>query len=202
MSRSLIFIATLVLSSCTVIPQQEPVNFYQLPPPLQENATAGPRLSSLRIYRPVTSEVLAGNRLLIMATENQLQAFPGARLATPVPLLWRDWLLDAFGQDGRIDGLSAASEGLRAELELGGTLRAFQVEFSDTRPQAVIQYDAMLIDPAGRNILASRRFEARQPMASVEAAAAIDALGAAANQLAGELINWTLEQGPKKKPGY
>ena len=131
--------------------KQEPVNLYRLPPPVQQSIRGPePRLPSLKIDRPVTSDALDGNRLLIMAADNQFQVLPGLRLETPVPLLWRDWLLDAFWRDGRIDGLSAASEGLRAELELGGTLRAFQVDFTGARPQAVIQYDAMLIDPAGR----------------------------------------------------
>jgi len=195
MSRFLVLTATLLLTTCNVLPEQEPVSLYRLPPPLLQSVTSQPRLPSLAIDRPVSSDALDGNRLLIMATENQFQALPGIRLETPVPLLWRDWLLDAFWQDGRVDGLSAASEGLRAGLELGGTLRAFQVEYTGARPQAVIQYDAVLIDPAGRTILASRRFEARQSMASVEASAAINALGAAANQLVDELIAWTLEQG-------
>jgi len=188
-------VATLLLTTCNVLPEQEPVILYRLPPPSQQSTIAVPRLPSLKIDRPVTSAALDGNRLLIMPSDNQFQALPGIRLETQVPLLWRDWLLDAFWQDGRIDGLSAASEGLRAELELGGILRAFHVDTTGARTQAVIQYDAMLIDPTGRTILASQRFEARQSMASIEASAAIDALGAAANQLAAELIAWTLEQG-------
>lgn len=195
MSRILLAVVILLLTNCNVLPEQEPVNVYRLPPPSQQSTVTAPRLASLKIDRPVTSAALDGTRLLIMASSNQFQTLPGIRLETPVPLLWRDWLLDAFWQDGRVDGLSPASEGLRAELELGGILRAFQVDTSGARPLAVIRYDAMLIDPVGRTILASQRFEARQPMASVDASAAINALGAAANQLAAELIAWTLEQG-------
>ena len=195
MIRSLLFLSALLITSCTVLPEQVPVDLYLLPPPTLEPAIAGPRLPALRIDRPVTSQALSGNRLLIMAADNQYKAFPDMRLATPAPLLWRDWLLDAFWRDGRITGLSAASEGLQSELELGGTLRAFHVDNTGNAPQAVIQYDATLISTSGRSIIARRRFESRQTVVAMDASSAISALGVAANQLVKELIQWTVEQG-------
>ena len=188
--KALILISAFLLSACSVLPEQVPVDLYQLPAPTLQAAAAGPRLSTLRIDRAISSEALSGSRLLIMTANNQFQAFPNMRLAAPVPLLWRDWLLD-----GRVDGLSAASEGLQSALELGGTLRAFQVDYSGAQAQAVIQYDATLISTSGRQILASKRFEARQSLDSVEVSAAVAALGGAANQLAAELIEWTIQQG-------
>tara|TARA_R110002167_G_scaffold44318_1_gene133428 strand:+ start:10 stop:600 length:591 start_codon:yes stop_codon:yes gene_type:complete len=193
--KALILISAFLLSACSVLPEQVPVDLYQLPAPTLQAAAAGPRLSTLRIDRAISSEALSGSRLLIMTANNQFQAFPNMRLAAPVPLLWRDWLLDAFWRDGRVDGLSAASEGLQSALELGGTLRAFQVDYSGAQAQAVIQYDATLISTSGRQILASKRFEARQSLDSVEVSAAVAALGGAANQLAAELIEWTIQQG-------
>lgn len=195
MMKALVLISTLLLSACTVFPEQEPVDLYQLPASSLSAVALGPRLATLRIDRPISSDALSGSRLLIMTADNQLQALANMRLAAPVPLLWRDWLLDAFWRDGRVDGLSAASAGLQSTLELGGTLRAFHVDYSSAQAQAVIQYDATLINTDGRHIIASRRFEARQPLASVEVAAAITALGSAANQLAAELVEWTLQQG-------
>jgi cholesterol transport system auxiliary component len=193
--KALVLISAFLLSACSVLPEQVPVDLYQLPVPTLQAAVAAPRLSTLRIDRAISSEALSGSRLLIMTANNQFQAFPNMRLAAPVPLLWRDWLLDAFWRDGRVDGLSAASEGLQSALELGGTLRAFQVDYSGAQAQAVIQYDATLISTSGRQILASKRFEARQSLDSVEVSAAIAALGGAANQLAAELIEWTIQQG-------
>lgn len=194
MSKALVLLTTLLISACSVLPKQVPVDLYQLPAPTLQASAAGPRLAALRIDRPLSSDALSSSRLLIMTANNQFQAFPNTRLAAPVPLLWRDWLLDAFWRDGRVQGLSAASEGLQADLELGGTLRAFHVDYSRGEAQAVIQYDATLISTKERHILASKRFEARQPLASVEVSAAIAALGVAANQLAVELIEWTVQQ--------
>jgi cholesterol transport system auxiliary component len=196
--KALVLISAFLLSACSVLPEQVPVDLYQLPAPTLQATTAGPRLSTLRIDRAISSEALSGSRLLIMTANNQFQAFPNMRLAAPVPLLWRDWLLDAFWRDGRVDGLSASSEGLQSALELGGTLRAFQVDYSGSEAQAVIQYDATLISTSGRQILASKRFEARQSLDSVEVSAAVAALGLAADRLAGELIGWVIQQGQSR----
>lgn len=195
MIRSLLILPALLISACSVLPEKVPVDLYRLPPSTQGPAVAGPRLPALRIDRPISSEALGGNRLLVMNADNQFQAFPDMRLSTPTPLLWRDWLLDAFWRDGRITGLSAASEGLQSELELVGTLRAFQLDNTGTQPQAVIQYDATLINTSGRTIIANRRFEARQPVLSVDVPSTISALGIAADQLVHELIQWTVDQG-------
>lgn len=195
MKKVLLIISAALLAACSVLPEQVPVDLYQLPAPTLQAAAAGPRLSSLKIDRPISSEALSGSRLLIMMANNQFQAFPNMRLAAPVPLLWRDWLLDAFWRDGRVDGLSAANAGLQAALELGGTLRAFQVDYSGAQAQAVIAYDATLISTDTRHIVASRRFEARQSLDSVEVSAAIAAMGVAADQLAEELIDWVVQQG-------
>ncbi len=195
MIRAPLLFPALLLWNCSVLPEQVPVDLYQLPPPTLDTAVNGPQLPGLRIDRPLTSEALGANRLLIMTENNQLQAFPGMRFAAPTPLLWRDWVLDAFWRDGRVGALSAASEGLLTPLELGGMLRAFQVENARTRPEAVIQFDATLIRTVDRTAVATRRFEARHDLSSMAVADAIDALGRAADQLVRELIEWTLDQG-------
>lgn len=200
MMKSFALLTLLLISACSVLPTQVPVDLFQLPAPSLQAASAGPRLPTLRIDRPLSSEALSGSRLLIMTANNQFQAFPDMRLAAPVPLLWRDWLLDAFWRDGRVAGLSAASEGLQSELELGGTLRAFQVDNAGPQAQVVIHYDATLIDIEGRRIVASRRFEARQALSSVDASAAVAALGIAADRLAVDLIEWVVQQGQPSKP--
>mgnify|MGYP003108749376 CR=1 FL=1 len=195
MMKSFALSAVFLLSACSVLPEQVPVDLFQLPAPSVQVASGGPRLSTLRIDRPLSSEALSASRLLIMTADNQFQAFPNVRLAAPVPLLWRDWLLDAFWRDGRVAGLSAASESLQSDLELGGTLRAFQVDYSGPSAQAVILYDATLISTDGRQIIASRRFEARQALDAVEAASAVAALGRAADRVAAQLIEWVIQQG-------
>ncbi|TFH75574.1 hypothetical protein E3V39_05565 [Gammaproteobacteria bacterium LSUCC0112] len=182
----------LLMASCTVLPEREPVDLFQLPPSAIR-ATDSLQLSGgLRLMIPESSDALGGSRLLILAENNNFQAYPGARWTAPIPQLWRDWLLDAFWQDGRFAGLSTDSAGLQSELSLNGMLRALHTETIDGRATAVVRFDALLINSDRREIIASNRFEAREPLTNNNAAASAAALGIAADRLAKELIDWAV----------
>jgi len=181
------------LSSCTVLPEREPVELYQLPPSTMAASSAALIPGGLRLMMPESSDALSGSRLLILAENNSFHAYPAARWSAPIPQLWRDWLLDAFWRDGRFAGLSTDSAGLQSELTLSGMLRALHTETINGQTSVIFRFDAQLINTARRDIIASRRFEAREPLNRHDAAMAASALGIAANRLAAELITWAAE---------
>ncbi len=188
----------LMLSACQILPDRPEVALYQLPPSTIARGTAADDTSvgSLRLDRPGTSDALGSNRILVLTNDNRFEAYPAARWSASVPTLWRDWLLDAFWRDGSIGQLSVSADGLQAQFELGGMLRALHTEYRNGGTQALVRYDALLVDPRSREIVASRRFEAREPTTDNTAEAAVTALGVAADRLARELIDWTLAQNP------
>lgn len=195
MKRALLPVVVLILAACNVLPERTPVDLFELPEPTLRAATAGPRLESLRLATPATVDALSGSRLLVQVADHSYQAHPGVRWASPVPQLWRDWLLDAFWRDGRVDALSTSSDGLQATLELGGMLRALNHEFADARSIAVIRFDARLVDTESRRIIASRRFEVEEEVQGTDPAHVVMAMGRAADALAAQLLPWTVEQG-------
>ncbi len=183
-----------LLASCTVLPEREPVNLYQLPAPTVTATDAAIDVGGLRIARPGTSDALGASRMLVMRDDNRFETFPEARWAAPIPLLWRDWLLDAFWRDGRFTDVSSDQERLAAQVELSGVLRGLHAEFLNGSMEVVIRYDARLIRIQGREIIASQRFEAREPAAGTSADASVAALGRAADRLVAELLDWAAEQ--------
>jgi cholesterol transport system auxiliary component len=194
MIKRLILISCLLPVGCSVLPERTPVDLYQLPPSSLTNVTDTASITSLRIARPTTSDALGGTRILILGPDHSYQAFADTRWAAPVPTLWRDWLLDAFWRDGRVAQLSASADGLQAQFELSGMLRAFHVEQYGGRSVAVIRYDASLIDTQNRQIISSERFEARESFDNTSAASAVRALGLAADKLAVDLVQWTINR--------
>lgn len=183
-----------LLAGCTLLPEPSPQDIYRLPPPSLQ-ADPGPAVAvSLRVARPVAAGMLRGERIVVVPDDNLLSVYQGARWNAPAPMLWRDHLLDAFRHDGRIERLSSDAESLQADRELGGTLRAFQTEYRNGRPHAVIQLDVQLIDAASRRILDSRRFSVTEALDGEQAAAAVDALGRASDALIRELIDWTVQR--------
>lgn len=195
--RLLPFGALGLLSACTLMPGSEPVRLYDLPTqPLESahQAQAPAAGATLRLATPSAGGLLDGSRIVVVPTPNQPQVYQGARWANATPVLIRDRLLDAFHEDGRITRLIHADTPLSADLELTSDLRTFQSEYRDGRPEGVIRLDARLIDSHSRQLHSSRRFTQRQAAESEDLAAVVDALGLAADRLAQELVDWTVEQ--------
>lgn len=183
------------LGACSLLPDASPVSLYRLPPSSLVSSSAPPVDWSLRIVRPSVPEPLAGSRILVLPEPTRISAYQGARWSAPVPILWREWLLDAFSADGRVGRLSGDNDVLAADLELGGSLRAFQSEYRDGRPVVVIRLDARLVD-RHRHIIASQRFEALEIPQGPQVPAVVAAFGRAGDRVARAVVDWTLSHSP------
>jgi len=194
--RLLALAAALSLTgACSILPQSEPVDIYRLPVN-QASHSATPVDWSLRLNKPLASETLAGPRIAVIPQGDVLSSYKGARWSDPVPLLVRNRLLDGFQRDGRVQRLSADDSNLQADYELAGELQAFQSEYrAGGAVEVVIRYDARLVQGRNQRILASKRFEVRQPLADTQVSAVVAGFGAASDQLAGQVVNWTIGQG-------
>ncbi|HYQ55573.1 MAG TPA: ABC-type transport auxiliary lipoprotein family protein [Pseudomonas sp.] len=184
-----------LVSACSVLPRGEPVDLYRLPVN-QASRQATPVDWSLRLNKPLASEVLAGPRIAVIPQGDVVSSYKGARWSDPTPLLVRNRLLDGFQRDGRVQRLSADDSNLQADYELVGELQAFQSEYrAGGTLEVVIRYDARLVQGRSQRILASKRFEVHQPLTDQQVAAVVAGFGAASDQLAGQVINWTVAQG-------
>ncbi len=61
------------LLSCSVLPEAEPADIYQLPPSTLTGAATASVLSGLRIATPATADSIGGTRLLAMVGDNSFQ---------------------------------------------------------------------------------------------------------------------------------
>ena len=193
--RLLALTAALSLASaCSILPQSEPVDVYRLPVN-QASHSSTPVAWSLRLNKPLASEVLAGPRIAVIPQGDVISNYQGARWSDPVPLLVRNRLLDGFQRDGRVQRLSADDSNLQADYELSGELQAFQSEYQPGgKVDVVIRYDARLVQGRSQRILSSKRFEVRQPLADTQVSAVVAGFGAASDQLARLVVNWTVAQ--------
>lgn len=195
--RRSLFIATCIvaLSACSVIPQADAPVMYRLPaaaatPP--ESPKDFPLNLSLRIAAPRASATLDSVRIAVLPAGDEITAYRGVRWSDRAPLLLRNRLFDAFQASGAVAALSLDENNLRADLELGGTLRAFQSEYRDGRPVVVIRYDALLSSASAHQILAARRFDIVVPAPDPAVPRVVQAFGAAGDQLAAQVLPWVL----------
>ena len=182
------------LAGCSVLPEAEALRVFLLPSTTSpQAAAAGPQLEkALRITTPQASRVLASERIAVVPQGNQISAYQGARWSDTAPVLLRDRLIEAFQQDGRLAEVSSEDANLPADLVLYSDLRAFQSEYRDGQPHAVIRLDARLVDRETRRTLASQRFEVSQASAGTDVERVVEAFGQAGDALSQEVLNWTL----------
>ena len=69
---------------------------------------------------------------------DRISHYKGVSWSDSTPVIVRNRLIDAFRSDGRISALSSDEHSLHADLELVSDLRAFQIEYQNGKPNAVI----------------------------------------------------------------
>lgn len=182
-------------SACSILPQAENAEVYRLPAAVAASSTSAPVSWSLRVNRPLASDVYNVPRIAVVPQGDQISSYKGARWTDPAPTLLRNRILDAFQRDGRVPRLSADDSNLQADYELVGELQAFQSEYSAQGISVVIRLDARLVEGRTQRILASRHFEVRQPQADKEVSAVVSGLGQVTDHLMAQLLDWTVAEG-------
>ncbi|WP_454833575.1 ABC-type transport auxiliary lipoprotein family protein [Pseudomonas lini] len=191
-----------LVTSCSIFPKAEPSDVYRLPS-AQRDASAQhgtPQRWSLRLAKPQTSEALNNPKIAVIPQGDLISSYKASRWSDPAPVLLRNRLLDGFQRDGRVPLLSTDDSNFQADLELGGNLQAFQTEYQGTAASVVVRLDALLVRGYDQRILASRRFEVRQPLSDVKVPAVVTGFGQASDQLTAQVVAWTVEQGQKVAP--
>ena len=191
-----------LLGACSILPQAEPSDVYRLPP-AQAPASASSAAAqpwSLRLNKLQASEALNRPTIAVIPQGDVISSYKGSRWSDPAPVLVRNRLLDGFVRDGRVTLLSTDDSNFAADLELGGSLQAFQTEYQGRQASVLVRVDALLVRGYDQKILASRRFEERQPLSDVQVPAVVAGFGQASDRLTAKVVAWAVDQGQKLAP--
>lgn len=191
-------IRTLLLAAAAAAPLAGCISFGAKPPetlltlaPAQPVAVGAQQSSaaarSVTVTVPVVPQSLATTRVPVQATPTTVAYVKEALWAEPPNRLFARLVADTLtSRTGRVV-LSPAQSLSDPGARLGGELRSFGLDASAR--QAVVTFDAVLIRQAAANV-EKRRFEARVPVAAIDAASAGPALSEAANRVAAEVADW------------
>ncbi|MBM6577334.1 membrane integrity-associated transporter subunit PqiC [Microvirga sp. SRT01] len=150
---------------------------------VQNSATA----KSIVIGVPVTPQSLATQRVPVATSATSVAYVKDAQWTEPPSRLFARVVSDTVSaRTGRVV-LSPVQAVAEANDDLEGELRTFGLDAA-TR-EAVVTFDGAL-QRAGQPATEKRRFEARVPVAAIDAASAGPALNQAANQVASEVADW------------
>ncbi|MDP4571039.1 ABC-type transport auxiliary lipoprotein family protein [Pseudomonas sp. LPH60] len=188
--------AMALTSACSILPKGEPLDIYRLPVSQSTPTATGKALSwSLQLLKPQAGDALNSARIAVIPQGNLISSYKASRWSDPAPILLRNRLLDGFQRDGRVQLLSTDDSNLQTDLALGGDLQAFQTEYQGNAVQVVIRLDARLIRGYDQKILASRRFEIRQPLEQTQVPGVVTGFGQASDALTRQVVDWAVGQG-------
>ncbi|WP_278406765.1 ABC-type transport auxiliary lipoprotein family protein [Pseudomonas rhodesiae] len=187
-------VALALISACSILPKADPSDVYRLAS-AQATSQGTPVSWSLRVTKPQTSEFLDSPRIAVVPNGDLISSYANSRWSDPAPVLLRNRLLDGFQRDGRVTLLSTDDTNLQADYELGGQLQAFQSQYRGNAVEVVIRLDARLVRGSDQRILASRRFEVRQPVSDTQVPGVVAAFGQAGDQLNKQVVDWVVAQG-------
>ena len=187
-------VALALISACSILPKADPSDVYRLAS-AQATSQGTPVSWSLRVTKPQTSEFLDSPRIAVVPNGDLISSYANSRWSDPAPVLLRNRLLDGLQRDGRVTLLSTDDTNLQADYELGGQLQAFQSQYRGSAVEVVIRLDARLVRGSDQRILASRRFEARQPVSNTQVPGVVAAFGQAGDQLNKQVVDWVVAQG-------
>ena len=187
-------VALALVSACSILPKADPSDVYRLAT-AQTTSQAAPVSWSLRVNKPQTSEFLDSPRIAVVPNGDLISSYANSRWSDPSPVLLRNRFMDGFQRDGRVTLLSTDDTNLQADYELGGQLQAFQSEYHGSTVEVVIRLDARLVRGRDQRIIASRRFEVRQPVNDTQVPAVVAGFGLAGDKLNKQVVDWVVTQG-------
>ncbi len=192
-------VALALMSACSILPKADPSDVYRLSS-AQTASKATPVSWSLRVNKPQTSEFLDSPRIAVVPNGDLISSYANSRWSDPSPVLLRNRFMDGFQRDGRVTLLSTDDTNLQSDYELGGQLQAFQSEYHGSAVEVVIRLDARLVRGRDQRIVASRRFEVRQPVSDTKVPAVVAGFGQAGDQLNKQVVDWVVSQGTAAHP--
>jgi cholesterol transport system auxiliary component len=190
--RSILLLAalSLPLSGCISLSPKPPAQLLTLtssariPVGGTQNSAAS---STIVIQNPLVAAALAGVRVPVQINETAIAYVPKAQWVEPPSRLFQRMLSETIAaKTGRVV-LSNRQFNADPGAALQGEIKSFGID-ANTK-EAVVAYDGALTrkDPS---VIEKHRFEARVPVATVDALSSSTALNQAANQVAGEVADW------------
>lgn len=178
------------LSACISFGAKPPASLLTITPaasvPL-DRAQDSARTRSIVIEVPAVPQAISGVRVPVQVTPTSLVYVPDAAWSEPPARLFARLLSDTVTARNNMVVVTPIQAIGDPSAQLSGELRTFGVDA--TARMAIVTYDGAL-RRAGVEAIEKRRFEARVPIATIDAASAGTAINDAANQVAGQVADW------------
>ncbi len=169
-------------------PAKAPPTVYDLTAPRAFPGLAKVPDRQLAIPEPTATLGLDTQRILVSAAPGEPPAFADVQWSDSIPKLIQARIIQSF-ENAQFPRVVRGSETTPADFQLAIDLRNFRLVASP-QPVGEVEFGAKILGPGGR-VVQTRIFSAAAPAKGVNAQAAAEALDAAFQKAAMELVIWT-----------
>jgi phospholipid/cholesterol/gamma-HCH transport system substrate-binding protein len=164
---------------------------YELAAPRDFPALGPLPKTQLIVAEPTTVVALDTQRIMMQTADGDVAAFPEARWADSLPLLFEARFIQGFENAGYLR-VGNDSAGLTADYQLHVDIRQFRIATIPAPAAAEIEFSAKLLDADGK-LVDARIFHATVPATAIDTASgAAAALDAVFGNAATDMIVWAL----------
>lgn len=187
--RTLVFVIVAAVSGCagggnTV------EEIYELTAAASPSVASG-TTAQILVAEPRALEALATSRIAVKPTALTLAYYPSVAYQDTAPKVLQRVLLDTFQNTGRVRAVGLPGQSLLINYQVVTEVRAFQAEtFGGNR--ARVSVAVKLLNDSNGQVIRDRVFETVVPISGDSAETAAAGLNAAVQQLATEVVAWTL----------
>lgn len=181
----------LMVASCTVLglPRTEAPSLFTLNPNLDGDPGHGSPTEAIAVAAPVARPGYDGVRMVYVTRAYQIQFFARHEWVAPPAQMLAPLLVEALERAGRFRAVQSAAD-VAPPFRLETEIVALRQEFTATPSQTRFVLRAMVVDTAGRRVLAAEEFEAVEPAPSEDPYGGVVAANQAASRVLNELAQW------------
>jgi cholesterol transport system auxiliary component len=189
--------ATLFLNGCALgglMNAVPPPATYDLQAPDTARKASGHRGANIAIGIPVAVRTIDTEEILVKTPDGRVSYFPASAWGDRLPRLVQARLIEVFSNAGAFRAVITSQDRVSPDISLSLEIRDFQVNVLDGHAQASIDIYAKLVDERGGAVIATKRFTASAPATKDDVGSGVTALNGAFQQVATEMLNWTVRQ--------
>ena len=173
-----------------------PPRLFYLNPLAEPPGGVSPVDWSLVVELPQTTPALNTTRIVQVVGANQFNYYDDGEWGDQASVMVQAVVIRSFERSGAIPVVVNELQFVRPDFRLASSLAPFFARGAvGSAPVAAVGLQVELVQSRGRQVVASRSFEASAQAASAELDAIVAAFDEATHQVLRELIPWTLDAG-------
>ena len=182
-------IAALVVAlfaGCTSVPPDT----FEIASPTNVAVKGGSR-AQLLIPEPTAIKTLDNDKIVVKTAPYAIQYLGQSQWSDRLPRMVQLRLLQAFENTGRIGAVGVPGQGLAIDYQLIMEIRRFEIDTSGAAT-ARIDISVKALNDRNGTVRQTKIFSASAPVGGAGNSAYVAALNRAFDQIAGEIVTWTL----------